>query len=105
MRSTFGQSGTDNTTMFTTVKVPAMRVRDGGCRSMLLCLSRGFRRCWQTSDGPLEFEGELLLGRAVSGRDGLRAADGSIERQPVGVGQILGQAAHRELVRVRGNRR
>ncbi|MDQ1476408.1 MAG: hypothetical protein QOE62_1637 [Actinomycetota bacterium] len=61
--------------------------------TMLLCVVKGVRRCWQTSDGPLG-EGGLLLGHAVSVMDGW---DGErrIDRRTtgVGVGQILGQAA------------
>jgi hypothetical protein len=62
-------------------------------------LSRGFRRCWQTSDGPLG-EGELLLGRAVSGREGWVGGRRIVRRTTgVGVGQLLGQAANQNVFR------
>jgi hypothetical protein len=51
-------------------------------------------------------EGELVLGHAVSGREGLgwRPTYRSKDNR-VGVGQILGQAANPELVQLRGNSR
>ena len=44
------------------------------------CQGSDSRRCWQTSDGPLELEGRLLSGRAMS-RSGVGAAGRQIVRR------------------------
>ena len=35
-------------------------------RSMLLCVVKGFRRCWRTSDGPLDVRAGSHSGHALS---------------------------------------
>jgi hypothetical protein len=63
---------------------------------MLLCVVKGLRRCWQTSDGPLG-EGGLLSGHAGAG-DGVGVAGRQIVRRTAGgVRQLSGQARHSDV--------